>query len=216
MRPDSDGTWGSSGECLHNNLPPSGRKRWNDHRGSLGHAALRHDSRLRFECYSIDLATPITRICVTRSPMRQRVSSRTCPKKPLVQQPVEDICGRRLRVQDRWLVSFVSASYPGLEQDARVKQAVGRTARFWGVSLSTPRVLAHDPVTVRLEAAIERLTGRPGSPPVPFNDARSVGPPTPSFGIVRGDFLRRQNYPTSLDGVRKEAKGSPHVSFPPQ
>ena len=81
----------------------------------------------------------------------------------LVQQPVEAISGRRVRVRDRWLVSFVSASYLGLEQDARVKQAACRAANSWGLSLATPRVLAQDPRDDEARGGHPRFTGQPAA-----------------------------------------------------
>jgi 8-amino-7-oxononanoate synthase len=127
---------------------------------------------------------------------------------------VQAISGRRVRVRDRWLVSFVSASYLGLEQDGRVRQAACRAADYWGLSLGTPRVLAHDPVTEKLESAIARFTGQPAALLFPSTTHAALDLLPLLSGSSGAIFFDARTYPTSMEGVRKaQAKGTPACCF---
>jgi 8-amino-7-oxononanoate synthase len=149
-----------------------------------------------------------------RSRPSARLVTQLCEETGMAQEPVQAISGRRVRVGDRWLVSFVSASYLGLEQDARVVQASCRAANSWGLSLGTPRALARDPVTARLETAIARFTGQPAALVFPSTTHAALdllpllsGP----SGVI---FFDARAYPTSLEGVRKaKVKGAGTYRF---
>jgi 8-amino-7-oxononanoate synthase len=133
----------------------------------------------------------------------------------LVQQPVEGVDGRRVRVGDRWVLSFASASYLGLEQDARVKRAVCHAVDSWGFSLAMPRLLAYDRVTAALEAAIARFTGQPAALLFPSTTHVALDL-LPLLSIPSGTiFVDAWTYPTNLEGVRAaELQGARVYPFP--
>jgi 8-amino-7-oxononanoate synthase len=136
-------------------------------------------------------------------------------RKALVQPPVGAVKGRKVRVGDHWVLSFASASYLGLEQDARVKRAVCQAVCSWGFSLAMPRVLARDRVTADLEAAIAQFTAQPAALifPSTTHAALDLLPllSTPSGAI----FVDSWAYPTSLEGVREaERRGARVYTFP--
>ena len=116
-------------------------------------------------------------------------------------RPVEALERRRLRLGDRWVVSFVSASYLGFEQDPRVKQAACGAVREWGVSLAMPRVLASDRITVNLELAIARFAAQeeaiifPSTTHVALDVLPSLTCPPAAIFVDAGA------YPTLLEGV---------------
>ena len=133
----------------------------------------------------------------------------------LVQQPVGAVQGRRVAVGDRWVVSFASASYLGLEQDARVKRAVCQAVGSWGFSLAMPRLLARDGITAELETAIAQFTSQPAALlfPSTTHAALDLLPllSTPCGAI----FLDAWTYPTNLEGVRAaERRGARAYRFP--
>jgi 8-amino-7-oxononanoate synthase len=116
-------------------------------------------------------------------------------------QSVEAVRARRIRVGDQWLVSFVSASYLGLEQDVRVKRAVCRALDSWGFSLAIPRRLARDRITAQLEHAIAGFVCQPAALVFPSTTHAALdllpALATPSGAI----FVDVRAYPTSLEGV---------------
>jgi 8-amino-7-oxononanoate synthase len=133
----------------------------------------------------------------------------------LVQQPVGAVDGRRVRVGDEWVLSFASASYLGLEQDARVKRAVCQAVDSWGFSLAMPRLLARDRVTTELEAAIARFTGQPAALVFPSTThaALDLLPLlSTSLGAI---FVDAWTYPTNWEGVHAaQRRGTRVYAFP--
>jgi 8-amino-7-oxononanoate synthase len=120
----------------------------------------------------------------------------------LIQQSVEAVYKRRVRVGDRWTLSFASASYLGLEQDTRVKRAACQAVRSWGFSLAMPRLLARDRVTAELEAAIARFTGQPAALVFPSTTHAALDL-QPLLSIPLGAiFVDAWTYPTNLEGIR--------------
>jgi len=129
----------------------------------------------------------------------------------LVQQPIAAVAGPRVRVRGRWVLNFASTNYLGLSRDMRVVSAMVRAAITWGVSLATPRVLAVDDLTTRLETAIARLVGQERALVFPSTTqvALDVLPLLAGCGGVI--FADEWAYPLSLEGAYAATRGGAQV-----
>jgi 8-amino-7-oxononanoate synthase len=78
----------------------------------------------------------------------------------LIAQRVEAVRGARVRIGGRWALNFAATNYLGLARDPTVRCALTDAAGVWGTSLATPRLLAVDRLTERLEAEIAVLVGQ--------------------------------------------------------
>src|SRR5687768_7847438 len=74
----------------------------------------------------------------------------------LIQQRVGAVDGPRMRIDGRWVLSFASCNYLGLNDDARVLAAVSHSIPN-AISLGMPRLLGTSELTDRLERAISAL-----------------------------------------------------------
>jgi len=132
---------------------------------------------------------------------RERLLGNLRLRAALVHQPVELVAGRVLTIGRQRVVSFVSASYLGLEQDPRVLRAVGRAIARLGLSLGTPRLLASDPLTRRLERALAHFTAQPAAAVFPSTSHCALDV-IPLLAGSRGAlFVDRWAYPTQRDGI---------------
>jgi 8-amino-7-oxononanoate synthase len=123
--------------------------------------------------------------------------------------------GARLRIENRWVLNFASASYLGLSRDRRILRALVEAAQRWGMSLGTPRSLATPRLTTQLETALARLVAQ---------DAAVVFPSTthaaldvlPLLSAEHGAlFLDDWAYSISWDGARAAQAREAHiVRFP--
>ena len=72
---------------------------------------------------------------------------------------VEEIDGRRIRVDGHWLVDFASCNYLGLDLDPEVIAQVPGYLTRWGTHPSWARAIASPEPYRRVEAAVSELLG---------------------------------------------------------
>jgi 8-amino-7-oxononanoate synthase len=124
----------------------------------------------------------------------------------LVAQPLDAAAGPRVRVGGRSVLSFAATDYLGLARDPRVAAATARAVGRWGVSLATPRLLAVDRLTRRLETALARLVGQPAACVFPSTTHAALDV-LPLLAGPRGVLLVDEwAYPISLEGARLAAQ----------
>jgi len=128
---------------------------------------------------------------------------------------IRAVRGRRVLVDGRWIVSFVSASYLGIEQDPRVHEAACRALGRWGVALTTPRILGADRLTLELEDRLAHFTGQPAA--MVFPSTTHVALDTIPLLVAKGGvvFVDTWAYPTHLPGIHAAQRaGARVVGFP--
>jgi 8-amino-7-oxononanoate synthase len=78
---------------------------------------------------------------------------------PMADAVVEEIDGRRIRVDGHWLVDFASCNYLGLDLDPEVIAQVPGYLTRWGTHPSWARAIASPEPYRRVEAAVSELLG---------------------------------------------------------
>jgi 7-keto-8-aminopelargonate synthetase-like enzyme len=80
---------------------------------------------------------------------------------PMLDAVIDEIDGRRIRIEDHWMVDFASCNYLGFDLDPEIMAAIEVQVRRWGTHPSWSRLLG----SPRLYADIEeRLTDLLGAP----------------------------------------------------
>ncbi len=74
---------------------------------------------------------------------------------------IDEIDGRRIRIEDDWLVDFASCNYLGFDLDPEIMAAIEAQVRRWGTHPSWSRLLGSPRLYVDIE---ERLTDLFGAP----------------------------------------------------
>jgi 8-amino-7-oxononanoate synthase len=77
----------------------------------------------------------------------------------LLDTVIEEISGRRIRVDGRWLVDFASCNYLGLDLDAEVIAAIPGYLQRWGTHPSWSRMLGSPALYQQIEAHFTGLLG---------------------------------------------------------
>ena len=85
--------------------------------------------------------------------------SRLILEHPMADAVVEEIDGRRIRVDGHWLVDFASCNYLGLDLDPEVIAQVPGYLTRWGTHPSWARAIASPEPYRRVEAAVSELLG---------------------------------------------------------
>jgi 8-amino-7-oxononanoate synthase len=85
--------------------------------------------------------------------------SRLILEHPMADAVVEEIDGRRIRVDGHWLVDFASCNYLGLDLDPEVIAQVPAYLTRWGTHPSWARAIASPEPYRRVEAAVSELLG---------------------------------------------------------
>ena len=85
--------------------------------------------------------------------------SRLILEHPMADAVVEEIDGRRIRVDGHWLVDFASCNYLGLDLDPEVIAQVQGYLNRWGTHPSWARAIASPEPYRRVEAAVSELLG---------------------------------------------------------
>jgi 8-amino-7-oxononanoate synthase len=85
--------------------------------------------------------------------------SRLILEHPMADAVVEEIDGRRIRVDGHWLVDFASCNYLGLDLDREVIDQVPGYLTRWGTHPSWARAIASPEPYRRVEAAVSELLG---------------------------------------------------------
>ena len=80
---------------------------------------------------------------------------------PMLDAVIDEIDGRRIRIEDHWMVDFASCNYLGFDLDPEIMAAIETQVRRWGTHPSWSRLLGSPRLYVDIE---ERLTDLVGAP----------------------------------------------------
>jgi 8-amino-7-oxononanoate synthase len=76
-------------------------------------------------------------------------------------QVIDEIDGRRIRIEDRWLVDYASCNYLGLDLDPEVMGSIDEQVRRWGTHPSWSRMLGSPRLYPMIEERLTELVGAP-------------------------------------------------------
>ncbi|MEU9292278.1 aminotransferase class I/II-fold pyridoxal phosphate-dependent enzyme [Streptomyces sp. NPDC048266] len=112
---------------------------------------------------------------------------------------IDEIDGRRIRVQDDWLIDFASCNYLGLDLDPTVIEAIEPQVRKWGTHPSWSRLIGSPRLYPRIEERLTELLGAPDTLLLPTITLihQSVIPILAGTGQV---FVEAQAHRTVYDG----------------
>ena len=80
---------------------------------------------------------------------------------PMLDAVIDEIDGRRIRIEDHWMVDFASCNYLGFDLDPEIMAAIEVQVRRWGTHPSWSRLLGSPRLYIDIE---ERLTDLLGAP----------------------------------------------------
>lgn len=136
-------------------------------------------------------------------------------KTALIQQRIRSVEGRKVQIGQQSVISFVSASYLGLERDQRVVEAASRVAASWGFSLGMPRLLAFDPFTKALENELASFLGLEHCLVFPSTTHAALDIVPTAAGQDGAVFVDDWTYPTLWEGIHAAARvGARIFRFP--
>jgi 8-amino-7-oxononanoate synthase len=78
---------------------------------------------------------------------------------PMVDAVVEEVDGRRIRIDGRWLTDFASCNYLGFDLDPEIIAGVPAFLRAWGTHPSWSRMIASPVLFEQIEAELAALLG---------------------------------------------------------
>ncbi|MET9378313.1 aminotransferase class I/II-fold pyridoxal phosphate-dependent enzyme [Streptomyces sp. NPDC002992] len=135
---------------------------------------------------------------VRRDP-RWRDLERLKRTSPMCDAVIDQIDGRKLRVEDRWLVDFASCNYLGFDLDPEIMAAIGPHVRNWGTHPSWSRLIGSPRLYPRIEERLTELLGAPDTLLLPTITLihHSVIPLLAGSGRV---FVEAQAHRTVYDG----------------
>ncbi|MEU9860002.1 aminotransferase class I/II-fold pyridoxal phosphate-dependent enzyme [Streptomyces sp. NPDC047971] len=74
---------------------------------------------------------------------------------------IDQIDGRKLRVDDQWLVDFASCNYLGFDLEPEIMAAIEPHVRYWGTHPSWSRLIGSPRLYPRIEERLTELLGAP-------------------------------------------------------
>ncbi|MEU9706952.1 pyridoxal phosphate-dependent aminotransferase family protein, partial [Streptomyces sp. NPDC047981] len=80
---------------------------------------------------------------------------------PMCDAVIDEIDGRRLRVDDQWLVDFASCNYLGFDLDPDIMAAIDPQVRSWGTHPSWSRLIGSPRLYPAIEERLTELLGAP-------------------------------------------------------
>src|SRR6266508_1082935 len=132
----------------------------------------------------------------------------------LLDAVIEEVAGRRIRVDGRWLVDFASCNYLGLDLDAEVIAAIPGYLQRWGTHPSWSRMLGSPALYQQIETRLTGLLGAEDSLLLPTltHIHAAVIPILADQGTI---FVDARAHKTIWDGcVVARAHGATVVRFP--
>ncbi|MEU6881607.1 aminotransferase class I/II-fold pyridoxal phosphate-dependent enzyme [Streptomyces sp. NPDC046712] len=118
---------------------------------------------------------------------------------PMCDAVIDQIDGRKLRVEEEWLVDFASCNYLGFDLDPEIMAAIGPHVRSWGTHPSWSRLIGSPRLYPRIEERLTELLGAPDTLLLPTITLihQSVIPLLAGTGRV---FVEAQAHRTVYDG----------------
>ncbi|MFE5486851.1 aminotransferase class I/II-fold pyridoxal phosphate-dependent enzyme [Streptomyces sp. NPDC056527] len=80
---------------------------------------------------------------------------------PMCDAVIDEIDGRKLRVENEWLVDFASCNYLGFDLDPEIMAAIGPQVSNWGTHPSWSRLIGSPRLYPRIEERLTELLGAP-------------------------------------------------------
>ncbi|EFC84918.1 pyridoxal phosphate-dependent aminotransferase family protein [Parafrankia sp. EUN1f] len=80
---------------------------------------------------------------------------------PFYDSRVDEIAGRRIRIDGRWLIDFASCNYLGFDLDREIIEAVPEYLDRWGTHPSWSRIIANPRLFTEIEQSLSELLGAP-------------------------------------------------------
>ncbi|MCT4354017.1 aminotransferase class I/II-fold pyridoxal phosphate-dependent enzyme [Streptomyces sp. Je 1-79] len=80
---------------------------------------------------------------------------------PMCDAVIDEIDGRKLRVEDQWLVDFASCNYLGFDLDPEIMASIGPQVSTWGTHPSWSRLIGSPRLYPRIEERLTELLGAP-------------------------------------------------------
>ncbi|MFJ3583230.1 aminotransferase class I/II-fold pyridoxal phosphate-dependent enzyme [Streptomyces sp. NPDC090127] len=112
---------------------------------------------------------------------------------------IDEIDGRKLRVEDQWLVDFASCNYLGFDLDPEIMASIDPQVRTWGTHPSWSRLIGSPRLYPRIEERLTELLGAPDTLLLPTITLihQSVIPLLAGTGRV---YVEAQAHRTVYDG----------------
>ncbi|MFD7321591.1 aminotransferase class I/II-fold pyridoxal phosphate-dependent enzyme [Streptomyces sp. NPDC059875] len=131
--------------------------------------------------------------------LRWRDLERLKRTSPMCDAVIDQIDGRKLRVEKQWLVDFASCNYLGFDLDPEIMAAIGPHVRSWGTHPSWSRLIGSPRLYPRIEERLTELLGAPDTLLLPTVTLihQSVIPLLAGTGRV---FVEAQAHRTVYDG----------------
>lgn len=135
------------------------------------------------------------------------------PRNPMYDAVIDEIDGRRIRIDQHWLTDFASCNYLGFDLDLEIMAAIDEQIRRWGTHPSWSRLLGNPRLYPQIEEQLADLLGAPDTLVLPTITQihMSVIPLLAGDGTI---FLDRTAHKTIYDGcVYARGQGARVVSF---
>ncbi|MFG2640449.1 aminotransferase class I/II-fold pyridoxal phosphate-dependent enzyme [Streptomyces sp. NPDC048370] len=118
---------------------------------------------------------------------------------PMCDAVIDEIDGRKLRVEDHWLIDFASCNYLGFDLDPEIMASIDPQVRSWGTHPSWSRLIGSPRLYPRIEERLTDLLGAPDTLLLPTITLihQSVIPLIAGNGRV---FVEAQAHRTVYDG----------------
>ncbi|MGW6566764.1 aminotransferase class I/II-fold pyridoxal phosphate-dependent enzyme [Streptomyces sp. NPDC054975] len=118
---------------------------------------------------------------------------------PMCDAVIDEIDGRKLRVENQWLVDFASCNYLGFDLDPEIMAAIDPQVRSWGTHPSWSRLIGSPRLYPRIEERLTELLGAPDTLLLPTITLihQSVIPLLAGTGQV---YVEAQAHRTVYDG----------------
>jgi 8-amino-7-oxononanoate synthase len=123
---------------------------------------------------------------------------------PMLDAVIDEVAGRRIRVDDRWLADFASCNYLGFDLDPEIAAAIEEQVGRWGTHPSWSRLLGNPRIYPEIEERLTELLDAPDSLVLPTitHIHTSVLPVLAGGGTL---MLEAQAHRTIYDGAKTAA-----------
>ena len=136
-----------------------------------------------------------------RDDPRLSMLSRLQRSSPMVDAVIDEVRGRRIRVEDHWLSDFASCNYLGFDLDPEIAASIDEQVGRWGTHPSWSRLLGNPRLYPEIEERLTELLGAPDTLVLPTitHIHASVLPVLAAGGTL---MLEAQAHRTLYDGAR--------------
>ena len=146
-------------------------------------------------------ALPYSSLAHLRDDPRLSMLSRLQRSSPMVDAVIDEVRGRRIRVNEHWLSDFASCNYLGFDLDPEIAAAIDEQVGRWGTHPSWSRLLGNPRLYPEIEERLTELLGAPDTLVLPTitHIHASVLPVLAAGGTL---MLEAHAHRTLYDGAR--------------